>query len=104
MVAKIIMGDEEFCDSCMQRHDCREIYGKMGHSAGPPVTLGVVIVFLAPILIFICTLASVEWILGRFTDAAAVQTGAGLAAAAITTFLWILAARRITSRLGASKR
>ena len=99
-LAAKIMADEDYCQSCMQRHDCREIYGKLGHSEGPSIALRVVIVFLAPIVVFIVSLAAFERAAGLVTSMAAVRTGVGLAGALVVTFGWILAAKVIDRRVG----
>ena len=61
------MIDQGNCEGCSQRHDCREIYGKLGGSAGPSVILSVVIAFLSPIVVFISCLAVFEIGAGFFT-------------------------------------
>lgn len=93
------MTDARNCEGCKQRHDCREIYGKMGTAAGPSVTLKVVIAFLSPILVFIAFLAGVEKAAGFFTNSAGLQTGGALFAAVSATLLWIFTARTIARRL-----
>ena len=95
-----IMADEDYCQSCMQRHDCREIYGKLGHSEGPSITLRVVIVFLAPLVVFIVSLAAFERAVGFVTSLPAVRTGVALSAALVLTFAWMLAAKVIDRRVG----
>lgn len=94
------MTDGKNCEGCRQRHDCREIYGKLGVGGGPSVTLRVVIAFLSPILVFIAFLAGGEKAVGLFTNSAALRTGVGLFAAVGATFLWIFVARAIAGRLG----
>jgi len=94
------MADKDYCQSCMQRHDCREIYGKLGHSEGPSITLRVVIVFLAPLVVFIVSLAVVGRVVGFVTNLPAVRTGVALAAALVLTFAWMLAAKVIDRQVG----
>jgi len=93
------MTDGKNCEGCRQRHDCREIYGKMGLGGGPSVTLRVVIAFLSPILVFIAFLAGGEKAVGLFTNSVELRTGIGLFAAVAATFLWIFVARAIAGRL-----
>lgn len=94
-----IMGDEEFCQSCSQRHNCGEIYGKLADAKGPSVTLSVVIAFLAPLAVFIVSLAVVEKGVGRVTKIVELRTGAGLVVAVTMTFVWVLIARVISRRI-----
>jgi len=94
------MGDEQFCERCSQRHDCREIYGKLGNAEGPSLTLRVILAFLMPILVFIVSLGGFEKGLGWVTERAALRTAASLSGAVIVTLAWILTVRVIGRRLG----
>jgi hypothetical protein len=94
------MDDEQFCERCNQRHDCREIYGKLGNVEGPSLTLRVVVAFLMPLLVFIVSLGIFEKGLGGIIEKAALRTAASLSGAVIVTLAWILAARAIDRRLG----
>jgi hypothetical protein len=94
-----IMGDEEFCQCCSQRHNCGEIYGKLADAKGPSVTLSVVIAFLAPLVVFVVSLAVVEKSVGCVTKIVELRTGVGLAVAVTVTFVWVLIARVINRRL-----
>lgn len=94
------MGDEQFCERCSQRHDCREIYGKLGSAEGPSLTLRVVVAFLIPILVFILSLGVFEKVLGGITERAALRTAASLSGAVIVTLAWIFTVRAIGRRLG----
>lgn len=94
------MGDEQFCERCSQRHDCRGIYGKLGNAEGPSLTLRVVLAFLMPILVFIVSLGVLEKGLGWVTERAALRTAASLSGAVVATLAWILTASAIDRRLG----
>ena len=93
------MIDQGNCEGCSQRHDCREIYGKLGGSAGPSVILSVVIAFLSPIVVFIKCLAVFEIGAGFFTEIAALRTSVGLLGAVAVTSGWLFAARYMHRRL-----
>ncbi len=93
------MNGQEKCEGCRQRHDCREVYGKLGGVGDPSITLSVIIVFLVPMLIFIVCLAGVEKAVGFFTNMVELRMGLGLFTAVGATFLWILVARVIHRRL-----
>lgn len=94
------MGEEQFCERCSQRHDCREVYGKLGNAEGPSLALRAVVAFLMPILVFIVSLGVLEKVLGGITDRAALRTAASLSGAVIVTLAWILTVRVIDRRLG----
>jgi hypothetical protein len=51
------MADQEFCQSCEQNRNCRQLYQQLGHSKGPSVTVKVVTAFLLPLVVFIISLA-----------------------------------------------
>jgi DeoR/GlpR family transcriptional regulator of sugar metabolism len=51
------MIQQEFCQICHHKHDCRQIYRQLGHAACPSVVRKVVIAFLLPLLVFIISLA-----------------------------------------------
>lgn len=87
------------CEGCRQKHDCGEIYGKLGTSGGHSVTLHVLLAFLSPIVVFLAFLVGVERIAGFYTNSAGLRTLAGLLVGVGGTFLWILAARGIAGRL-----
>lgn len=59
------MNQHEFCKDCHQRHDCQEVYRRLGGAECPSVTLKVIIVFLMPMVIFVVSLAVFEFF---FTD------------------------------------
>jgi len=92
------IGEEQFCERCSQRHDCREIYGKLGNAEGPSLTLTVVVAFLVPILVFIVSLGVLEKVLGWVTEGA-LRTAASLSGAVIVTLAWMLTVRAIGRRL-----
>ncbi|MHC4157932.1 MAG: hypothetical protein ACYSSO_02530 [Planctomycetota bacterium] len=59
MVAKT-MDQQKFCESCDQKHDCKEVYRQLGKKESPPVTFKVITAFLIPILVFIAVLIASE--------------------------------------------
>ena len=93
------MADGKNCEGCGQKHDCHGVYGKLGASGGPSVTLRVLLAFLSPIVVFLALLVGVERIAALYTHRAELQTGAGLLVALAATFLWILVARALARRL-----
>lgn len=62
------MHRQDFCESCDQKHDCREVYRQLGKAEGRSVVFKVVIAFLLPIMVFVAALAAFEAILSRITD------------------------------------
>ncbi len=81
------MAQQKFCEDCNQKHDCREVYRKLGNTKGPPVVLKAVVAFLLPVLVFIASLAAFEAIL--------VRTALSFVLALSVTFVCILITRTI---------
>jgi hypothetical protein len=59
------MNQQEICQDCHQRHDCQEIYRRLGSAEGPSIAFKVIVVFLLPMVIFVASLAFFEFF---FTD------------------------------------
>lgn len=51
------MNQQEFCQDCSHKHDCRHIYRQLGHSSCPSVAIKVIVAFLLPLVVFIVSLA-----------------------------------------------
>lgn len=60
------MAREEICQGCNQRHECREIYERLGSAKGPSVALRAVFAFLLPMLVFIGVLGISDIVLSGF--------------------------------------
>jgi len=76
------MTQQKFCEDCNQKHDCREVYQKLGNTKGPSVVLKAVVAFLLPILVFIGCLAAFEAILAR--------TALSFLLAVLVTFIFVV--------------
>ncbi len=50
------MIQKDICDSCHQKHSCREIYGRLGSSGSPSVLVSIV-AFLLPLVVFTVSVA-----------------------------------------------
>jgi fucose 4-O-acetylase-like acetyltransferase len=57
------MNQQEFCQDCHQRHDCREVYRQLGSAESPSIVFKVIVVFLLPMVIFVASLAVFEFFL-----------------------------------------
>ncbi len=51
------MVQQEFCQNCRQKHDCQEVYRRLGNAAGPSILLKTIVAFLLPLIVFIISLA-----------------------------------------------
>lgn len=47
------MEQGKFCDGCSHADDCKMIYEQLGRTEGPPVALNALLVFVAPVVVFI---------------------------------------------------
>ena len=92
------MDNEDSCDSCVQKDRCQEVYRRLGKTEGPCVTYKVLGVFLAPLVVFIVSLAVFQEITGRTPRAEQLSTGVSVAGALCATFLCILTVRAIGNR------
>lgn len=85
------------CQSCEQRHNCREIYQQLGKIESPSVIPKVLVAFLLPLVVFIAALAVFEGILANSTDTRELQTAVNFLLALLVTFAFTLIIRAIKS-------
>ena len=93
------MAEHEECQGCKQLHNCRDIYAQLGASRGTSVSLGVVVVFLLPLVVFVASLSAGRWAAGLLTERAGLRTGIALVVAVAATLGWMLAGRVIVLRV-----
>lgn len=99
MVAKT-MAEQEFCEDCKQKHDCRRIYEQLGEVEGPSVAVKVIVAFLLPLVVFIVSLAAFQEILSEAISSQRVQTVFSFLLALVVTFICILIIRVVNKRVG----
>jgi len=99
MVARIMV-QERFCEQCSQRHNCQDLYQKLGNSGGPSIVSKVVVAFIVPLLVFIICLAAFERILAEMINAERLRTALVFVLALSVTFLVILVVKVIGRRFG----
>jgi len=92
------MEQQENCQGCYQKDQCREIYRQMGNAEGPSVVCKVVVAFLVPIVVFIGVLAVFERTLAGVIHPKGLQTVCGFLSAAVATYACILITRVIKRR------
>jgi hypothetical protein len=97
------MAQQRFCQQCSQRHDCQDVYQKLGGSQGRSVVSKVVVAFAVPLLFFIICLAVSERLLAETINTERLRTAASFVFSLSATFLLILVIRAIGGRLGKSK-
>jgi len=89
------MTQQKFCQSCNQKHNCREAYQQLSDTKSPSVAFKAVVAFLLPILVFIASLAAFEVILTR--------TGLSFVLALVVTFVMMSIIKAIHRQLGKNK-
>ena len=100
------MAQQKFCEDCNQKHDCREVYQKLGNTKGPSVVLKAVVAFLLPILVFIGWLAAFEAILDKvrsMINTKGLRTVLSFLLALSVTFVLILIIKAINRQLSKNK-
>jgi uncharacterized protein YqhQ len=98
MVAET-MAQQEFCQDCNQKRDCRKIYEQLGDTKGPSVVVKVIIAFLLPLVIFIVSLAVFVEIFGSAISSQRAQTVLSAVLALLVTFVYMFMVRAINRRL-----
>lgn len=93
------MPQNDFCHSCTQSRDCKEVYSRLGETAGPSVAYRVIVAFLIPIIVFILTLTACEKFLTPAVKIEKLRIAAGFLCALAAAFLTILLTKRINSKL-----
>ena len=93
------MDQEQFCQNCSQRRNCRAAYEQLGKTRGPSVVSKVVAAFLLPIVFFIAALVTFEKILARAIETKELGTAVGFGLALSATFLLILITKAVNIRL-----
>jgi hypothetical protein len=91
------------CQECSRKHECQEIYQKLGKAQGPSVAFKAVAAFLLPLLIFIVSLAVFEGILARITDIKELRIIFGLLLALSVTFAATLIIKVMSKHLSKNK-
>ena len=94
------MAEKEFCDNCIQKHNCSSIYHQLGNTQGPSVVSKVFIAFVLPLLVFIISLGIFEDIFGKNMSGQNFQTILSLLSALFVTFFCILITSVINKRFG----
>lgn len=89
------MVSQRFCQDCIQKHDCRSVYEKMGNASGPSVVHKAILAFLLPLIVFIVSLTVSERVLTSAINAEQVQMALSLLLALLATFICILITRAI---------
>jgi uncharacterized membrane protein len=97
------MAEQRFCQQCGQRHDCQDVYQKVGGGEGPSLVSKAVVAFAVPLLFFIICLAVSERLLAKTLSAERLRTVAAFVFSVSATFLLVVVIGVISGRFGKSK-
>ena len=96
--------DEQFCRGCSERPDCKKVYQQLGNATGQSVTLTVIAAFLAPVAVFVASLALMQRILaGIVVIGPAARTAFCFAVAAATTLVAVFSIRVLNTHVFRAK-
>jgi len=93
------MVSHNYCKDCIQKHECRSVYEKMGNASCTSVTLKVILAFLLPLVVFIVSLAISERIFAGAINFQKLQLVVSFLPALLVTFICIFILRMINKKL-----
>jgi hypothetical protein len=93
------MVSKSICKDCIQKHDCRSVYERLGNASGASVVLKVILAFLLPLIIFIVSLAVSERVLAGAINIEKLKIVLSLLPALLVTFICIFIIRVINKKL-----
>jgi len=92
---------EQFCRHCRQGHICKQVYETLRQKRGPSVVSGVLVAFLAPLVVFIGALLLFETALAEVMSTAWRQRAFSFLLSFGITCISMLIIRRIWKVLAA---
>lgn len=92
------MTDTEQCSNCAQANDCKTVYEQLGKATGPSVAGKAIVVFIAPIGIFIVCLVYLDKKFGYSPDIELLRILPITALAALASLVYVLIVRKIIDR------
>jgi len=95
--------EQQQCKRCRHKHECEQIYKKLGNSRGPSVVGQVLIAFALPMLFFIVALALFEQFLSGALASESVLTVVSFCAAITLTLVSITVIKALSKRVGKYK-
>jgi uncharacterized membrane protein len=97
------MFQQKFCQECVQKRNCKEIYQQLGNTKNPSVVFKVVIAFLVPLVVLIAALAIFKAILAGIINSKEAQTALSFLLALSMTFAVLLVIKAINKKLSKNK-
>jgi hypothetical protein len=92
------MAQENFCQDCGQKHNCKDVYSRMGNVKGSPITPKALVAFLLPLVVFIISLATFERILDNSVGVKSLRMVLSCLLASVVAAAITFAARLLSMR------
>jgi len=92
------MLQQQLCQNCSQKHNCRAVYERLGSTNAPSVLREVLAAFVSPILLFITTLAVSQRLLTGIIVLKQWRTAVSFVTASAAVFLFVSVLRTINKR------
>lgn len=93
------MAQDQSCEKCSQKHNCREVFQQLGNAEGPSVVFKVLFAFLLPVVVFILVLTILDKFLVTVVNAGSLRTVVSFLLALSATFILILVTKYVSDRL-----
>ena len=97
------MNQQEFCQNCIQKQNCGEVYRHLGSVKGPSVLFNVIIAFLLPLVAFIGSLAVFEAILAGVIETKPALTVVSVVSALLAASVCVVIGKVINRQLRQQK-
>ena len=89
------MDQQELCQACNQKHNCEEVYKRLGDIEGPSVVLEAIVAFVLPVVVFAASLAVFDRVLAQAISATELQIMLSCLLALLVTVGQVLAIKLI---------
>ena len=109
------MVQQEICHNCRQKHDCQEVYRRLGNSTCPSVVTKTIVAFLLPLVVFIISLVVFDEFFstaeggnllfsqnGDPVNAQKLQTAVGFLVALLVTSVCVFITRVVNKKLNST--
>ena len=93
------MLNENVCQECSQKDNCRRAYENLGNIKGPSVTMKSIVAFLIPLIIFLLTLGIFERFFQKAIGSKKLQVAIGFLAASTVTIIYIMIVKLISGHI-----
>jgi membrane protein YdbS with pleckstrin-like domain len=90
--------DQQQCQDCGMKDHCQEVYKKLGESNAPNVLTKVILAFLLPLILFICSIVVGEGLLIEKLESKTAVDAAAFVFAVAIVLLYVLTLKLLKFR------